>query len=576
MTPLHRLRRPLAAALLLTAFALPAALAPGARAGDGDAPDKGRIVPGPRSAHAFNPVRRRTHVDAADIDLRAVFEDLGPDATRWYQHVTTLSNPFFEGRAAGSRGFELATEYVEYWYRRIGLEPAFPADGDGDGAWTSYEQPFTYAGRQRPTFTLSDEHMRVGDVELEHGTDYAVLGPSGGDTVTAPITFVGYGIDEGPDGYSSFDADADLTGRIALVFRYEPVNDDGKSRWDDRRFSEHASMRRKIRSVVDRHPAGIIVVTPTGLVDAAEGLESMRSSAFWARALEIPMVQVTPKVADALLAAGDEGQARHGDDLPNLTAWRRQADDGSIHTVPLDDALVVTFGGHVSTVMEEAEGRPSANVGGVLRGRGRLADEWVIMGGHYDHLGERNGVISPGADDNASGTAGVLILAERFAREYAEAGPDEDRRSILFMAFGAEEAGLLGSRHWAQHPTLDADETSLMINLDMIGRLGDELNIEGTATAEEFDEMLIRHVEPTGIVVAATPAGSGPSDHTNFYGNGIPVLFFFTGVHDEYHRPGDKGYTVDPIGAMQVLDLVQSIAEDVASRPSQLTYRSGQ
>ena len=540
----------------------------------------GRIVPGPANILGFRPAESLTTVDASNINLRKVFEDLGEDATLWYQHVQTLANPFFEGRSAGTRGFEIATEYVEFYLREYRLDPAFAnaqelPGGESDAAWVSFQQPFAYGGAQRRTFDLTGEHLAINGEPLEHRKDFVVLAQSGGEQVTAPLTFVGYGIEEGEEGYRSFDEDTNLTGRIALLLRYEPLNDQGKSRWARRRFSPHAAMRSKFQALVDRGAEAIILVTPPGAVDGKKPLENLASSGRFGDPLDIPVVQIAPEVADRILAEADpEGR--------DLATWRGLADAGEVTTAPLSDDLPITVGGQANMVVTR-QSYESANVGGVLRGGGELADQWIVIGGHLDHVGyggrrnnmpSQRGQVHPGADDNASGTAGMLVLAKRFSKLYAEAGDDADLRSILFMAFGAEEAGLRGSAHYVANPTVSPGQTTLMINMDMIGRLrSDELLIGGTGSAQEFDDLLATHVIPSGLTVHASAAGRGPSDHSNFYSAGIPVLFMFSGIHAEYHRPGDHAYTVNPIGAIKVIDLVESIVREVASQPEPLTFR---
>ena len=531
----------------------------------------GAIVPLEVNLRRFSPEESLTPVDATNVDLRTMWADLGSDATEWYHHVWTLSNPFFEGRSAGLRGFELAEEYVAFWCRRLGLEPAFPEAGDDGGPWTTYVQPFTYAGGRRPA-VVGEPVLELGSTAFEHGTDYQVLAQSGGEPVTAPITFVGYGIEEGQDGYTSFDDETDLTGRIALVLRYEPLDESGRSRWSERRFSQFAGLSAKFRSLARRGAAGIMLVTPPAATDAVPGLVDLAGSAGFGRAMELPVVQITPAVAEAVLAVVDpEGGS--------LAAWRGRADAGAVRTVDFDAAATVTLAATVDTAQALID---SSNVGGVLPGAGRFADEWIVVGGHYDHIGYggRGSLsgdtnrIHPGADDNASGTAAMLVLARRMAAWYA--GPDApaDRRSVLFLAFGAEEVGLRGSAHFTRNAPMPAESISLMINLDMIGRVrSDSIMLAGTGTAEEFDEMLPRLVDGSGLRVHADPAGRGPSDHANFYSASIPVLFFFSGITREYHRPSDTADTVNPIGAVRIVDLVERIVREVAVRAEALTFK---
>lgn len=525
--------------------------------------------------YSFSPDEQQNIVPAESISLRALFEELGEDTAAWYQHVQTLSNPFFEGRAPGTRGHQLAVEYLEWWFRAYGLQPAFvdeaPELGGANAAVaTSYRQDFDFRA-PNPSVDVQRAMVMIGDDALRRGEQYQILGNSGDGKVTAPVAFVGYGISEGPDGYTSFDAQTDLEGRIALLLRYEPLDDAGASRWSERRFSGQAAVRRKIASVMARHPEAILFVNPPGAEDGADGLETPESSAAFGPRQDVPIVQISGDVADALLRTADP-------DGRDLMQWRQLADTGAVKTVALRDDVAVT----VNTKIERKDRETGSNVAAVLPGSGALADQWVIIGGHFDHVGygyfgsrmggEGNGHIHPGADDNASGTAGVLMLAKRL-KERATEDDDAPRRSILFMAFSAEESGLNGSRAFVDDPCIDLEKVSLMINMDMIGRLRDNsLSVSGTGTAEEFGTLLPDWFDDCGLTIEATETGTGPSDHANFYRAGVPVLFFFTGLHGEYHMPGDKAFTVNPAGAMKVIELAEQVAWDIAHRDESLTY----
>src|SRR5262249_36483898 len=149
---------------------------------------------------------------------------------------------------------------------------------------------------------------------------------------------------------------------------------------------------------------------------------------------------------------------------------------------------------------------------------------------------KNRGQLHPGADDNASGTAGVLVLARQMKEIYDAASPDANLRSVLFLNFSGEESGLDGSKFYLKHPTLGAEKIDAMLNMDMIGRLrSDDLTLYGTGSAKELDAMVEGHVATSGLIVRADPTGRGPSDHASFYNANVPVLFVTTGSHDVYH-----------------------------------------
>ena len=532
----------------------------------------GRVVPASDDITSFRPEESSVTVEeAAKLNMRDVFEQLGAEAAAWYQHVLALSDPFMEGRGPGTKGIEVAAQYIEWNMEQIGLKPAFHNTSveSTDAAWNTYRQPFTFTFMGQPV-NVKQAQVEVNGVALEDGQDFVVLGNSGSDDVTGTVSFVGYAIEEGPNSYSSFGANDDLTGRIALLLRYEPIGANGKSRWDDARFSEHAALRAKLLACTERGAKGIIVVNPPGAVDAAEGLETLEASSRFRPRMQVPVFQMSLDAANRLVKLGDaEGR--------NLTTLRELADEGRITVTHFEDDIKV----RLATDVEQ--GRiATENVAGVLEGKGDLADRWVVIGGHYDHLGygytgvrkrEQIGLVHPGADDNASGTAAILLLAQRLSNYYEKAPEDASLRSVLFITFSAEEAGLHGSRYFVDHPPMTMETVDIMFNFDMVGRLrNDELSISGTGTAEEFDEILTPHFEASGLTIKASPGGRGPSDHSEFFRKGVPVLFPFTGLHEEYHTADDKGFTVNPAGAMKVVNLVEAIALDMVSRPGTLTF----
>ena len=237
-----------------------------------------------------------------------------------------------------------------------------------------------------------------------------------------------------------------------------------------------------------------------------------------------------------------------------------------------------------------AEALPSENVVAMLPGRdSALRGEYVVVGAHFDHLGRSTeGALDPdaknavrkGADDNASGTAAVLELARLFAAAPA-------RRSLIFVAFSGEELGLLGSEYFVEHSPLQLDSAVAMINFDMVGRLRDDkLIVYGVATARELPAILdsanaaTADGDGTGapapwhepLRLTALGDGFGPSDHSSFYARNIPVLHFFTDLHDDYHRASDVASKINASGEAHVVDVAERVIRAIADRPQRLTF----
>lgn len=530
-------------------------------------PHKGELVEG-KSVNPYTYSPDEIPADPnnpAETDLRVALTAMGPVAIEWYQHVQTLSNPFFEGRVPGSRGNDLAAEYVEFFMKQAGLEPAFTTAGDA--SVKSFRQPFELQGGAPKVETAV---VSMSGHSLKRGDQFEVIGSSGSGDVTAPLVFAGYAIEAGQDGYTSFSEKDDFTGKIVIFLRYEPLDEGGRSLWSDRRFSGYAGMRPKLDALADRKPAALIMVNPPECKSGAKGLENTESSVFGS-SYEFPIVQITQEQADVLVKSADESGR-------SLMDMRRLADDGKIKALALKPDVKVSINVAISE-----KGLAAQNVGGIIPGKGALASEWVILGSHYDHVGmgyfgaqpNNRGKLHPGADDNASGTSAMLCLTKKLKDYMGSKEAPENCRSILLMAFTAEEMGLDGSREYVKHPTIPADKIAAMLNMDMVGRLsGDRLAMSGTGTAEGFTDLIRPAVVASGLTVDADATGSGPSDHASFYAAGIPVLFLFTRTHPEYHTPLDQGFTVNPYGASKVIALAEGLIKILVTTPTKPVFQS--
>lgn len=519
-------------------------------------------------------------LDSAAL-LNQTLTNLDALTRQYMEHVIVLSSGFFEGRLPGTRSDILTADYGAWHFQRLGLTPAFDATetaADGSVVLTpngSWFQPFEVGGTPHLVTASAAWSINRAVESLTIGEAFSPLGFSGNGTASGPLVFVGYGIEDGRDGYSSFDDNTDLTGKIAIVFRFEPMDARGRSLWGNRgRWSNYASLGSKMQALAKRGAAGIIMLQPPGADDPrSQQLESI-STTNLGFTLDIPAIMLDMKAGAALIEAASSNSQ-------SLMDLRRKADEGAITTLDLN-AQPVQFS---MTVELETIGTMTNNVGAILKGKGALANEFVVIGGHKDHLGYGESssryrgeqrLIHAGADDNASGTAGVLLAAEVLAKQYAKLPEDAQARSVLFLLFGAEEMGLLGARHFVNNTTLNAGNTTAMLNMDMIGRLGqNDLTISGTGTAREWDAVLDPVIERMGFTTNKAASGVGASDHTWFFRSDIPVLHFFSGLHSDYHHPNDTWEKIHYAEATRLVVGVAEITYGLATTNNQLSFEAG-
>ena len=424
-------------------------------------------------------------------------------------HVRYLADDALEGRGAGTSGARCAAQYIADQFEAIGLEGAGPNG--------SYFQGFPI---RAGTVLGAGSTLRTPQSTYTLTEDWIPFGYSASGAVTGTLLYGGDGINRPGDPNNEYPT-LDLTGRIVVV-------EDGDLRSPSSRALQTGA-HFKASVAAGRNAGGMLILLGEG-----RGLPDLSGET--RAALGIPVAAVRGEAADRIRQAARSG----------------------------DRAFLAA-----SVQPRTVEAR---NVAALLPGSDpNLADEVLIIGAHYDHLGlggegsldpDAFGVVHNGADDNASGTAGLIEIARRLA--------ESDRRparSVLFLAFTAEEKGLWGSSHYVRNPLLPIAQTVAMLNLDMIGRLeGRTLVVEGVGTAEEWTDVLraANQAMTRPLSIATSPDGFGPSDHSSFYGEGLPVLHFFSNTHVDYHRPSDDWEKVDIEGLGQIVDLVSEVALDLA------------
>ncbi|MBN2666786.1 MAG: M20/M25/M40 family metallo-hydrolase, partial [Bacteroidales bacterium] len=276
----------------------------------------------------------------------------------------------------------------------------------------------------------------------------------------------------------------------------------------------------------------------------------------------IPVLRIKRNLADRILSAKGK-----------TTAGLENEINTSHKTIGFATGVTIKAGSEVIVTKSNTR-----NVVMVLNGEDEnLKDEYLIIGGHFDHLGmggssSRAGdtvAVHPGADDNASGVAGFIEIAEKFALTNPR-----NRRSIIFTGFSGEESGLLGSKYFTENPPVDLSKVNAMINLDMVGRLRDSgsLQVGGIGTSPILKELIVSLVDTNSINLALSEEGSGPSDHSAFYGKDIPVLFFTTGAHLDYHTPSDTWEKLNYQGMASVSDIIFNVAEELANDDNKLAF----
>ena len=463
--------------------------------------------------------------------------------------VGYLASDELEGRLIGTPGIQNAAEYIADNFSQLGLQ-TLPG-------LKSYFQPFSMVTRVDPdpartALLLDDRPLKLGD-------DFLPLRVSAEGEVHGPVVFVGYGITDPKKNYDDY-ADIDVKGKIVLLMRYEPQDKTGKSQFADKAddWSADATIPQKVRVATEHGATGVVLVN-TPLHHTDEGLiPFFRRYPFGAK---IGVSQVTVEAADELLKRAGS---------PDLKTLETHIDDS---LKPQSVAI-----GNASIKMTFAQKKTEAsveNVVGMLPGKGPHADEYVVIGSHYDHLGHGGpGSLAPwshgihhGADDNASGTTAMMALADRFAH----LGPQA--RSIVFIAFTGEEEGLIGSQYFVGHSPIQLDKVVAMLNLDMVGRVsGEKLLIGGKGTAANFPDLVRKADEGLPLKLDEFGKGGiGPSDHTSFALKKIPVLFFFSGLHLDYHRPTDTADKINYAGMAEVVQLGEKLVGELTTMPRQ-TY----
>jgi hypothetical protein len=476
-----------------------------------------------------------------------------PSATEELRrHARYLASDELTGRGVDTPGIKLAANYIAKEFARYGLKAA----GDDNSYLQSFEVTVGVDVKEPSKLALGNS------LAAALREEWIPLGFSASNRAEAEVVFAGYGITAKDYGYDDY-AGIDVNDKIVLVLRYEPPPKDEKSpfkKFPD--YSIHSVLRTKANNARDHGAVGMILVDLNPSADEKTELLSTRATV-WRGGNSLLAAQLKRGVAEKWLA--DRGVS--------LQALKETIDrEEKPASTALDKAKVV-----LQVTLEEVR-RSTDNVAAVLPGSDpNLKDEYVVIGAHYDHIGfgefgalmpQAQGRIHHGADDNASGTAVLLDLAHRLSQLQVKPA-----RSIVFVAFSAEELGLYGSRHFVERWPAIAS-TKAMVNLDMVGRLRDNrLTVFGARSGKNLGVIVGASARQLGLDINESD-GVGRSDHMSFYNKKIPVLHFFTGTHADYHRPTDTWDKLNIEGMGKVSDLVLATVLRIANAKETINFVS--
>ncbi len=484
----------------------------------------------------------------AGIGLAAGFP-----ANSYLEHVKYLASGDLKGRGTGTKGLDKAAGYIARQFKEAGLKVLPAAEG--------YFQWFdvTVRAEMGPANSLGyRQDSKI--VNLKRGEDFLPFNFSATAKVAGcPLVFAGYGITAKEYNYDDY-AHLDVKDKCVLILRYEPQEFDEKSVFSAKSYTEHAQLPKKAFNARTHGARAVILVNNMAVRPSeTDKLEKFGTTNGPANS-GIAFVQMKYEIAERWFQAA-------GKNLKETV----EAIDKDLQ--PRSFAFADTFQARVDTEVRNVSKRVR-NVVGYLPGE---SDEYIVIGAHYDHLGlgdqhslapSQIGKPHFGADDNASGTAGVIELAKHFG-----AGP-KPKRGILFLAFAGEELGLLGSSFYVGQPLLPLEKAAAMINMDMIGRVqNNKVYVGGSGTGSSLQKTLDAAAKQVDLKMdAAEKSGYGSSDHTSFTSKQVPVLFFFSGLHADYHKPSDTWEKIDAEGATKVLRLIAAVTDSLAAAPERPAY----
>jgi len=462
------------------------------------------------------------------------------------KHITYLASDELKGRKPGTPEDKLAANYILEQFKSIGLKTL------GEKGFQYFDVVTTVEANTASSLTSKDVVGKLNE-------DFVPLAYSDDGNVKANAVFVGYGFDINLDTLKWNDyAGIDVKGKWVIVLRGDPELDNNKSA-----FIRYSKERSKILSAKDNGAKGVLFVSGVKM-DEKDDLIKLHVAREEASA-GLPVMQIKRTIADKLI----KSTGKTIDELEKSINLTRKPSSFDCKT---------EVNGNVKLNIASVK---TQNVIGIIEGNDPvLKNEYIVIGAHFDHLGmggPETGSRRPdtiaihhGADDNASGVAAVIEMARKIF-----AVKNTLKRSVIFMSFTGEEMGLLGSKFFVNNPLVDIKKIKFMVNFDMVGRLDSlkDLTVGGSGTFPKADSVFTRLNSGSPLKLSFSPDGFGPSDHASFYSVDIPVSFFFTGTHDDYHTPNDQTKFINFAGESLVLDLGYKFCIDLLTRQKDFPFQ---
>ena len=449
-------------------------------------------------------------------------------------HVKYLASDDLEGRKPGTEGGKKAAEYIKNTFVKNGLELY-----EGTG--------FQYFDVTTNAYLGSKNALSYNDIKFNVDTDFIPLSFGQNTSLDTSIFIAGYGFDFSNDSLEWNDyRNENCKGKWVMILRGSPDENNPHGQ-----FYEHSSLRKKSIVAKDNEAAGVIFVSSSNF-DQEDKLIKLSYDQSQ-NDIGIPIIHIRRNIADQILKNQDTS-------VDELEFEAKSQKNKFVHFSTNERLFVTTDVGF--------EKKKTQNVIGFLPGKNaKLKEEYIVIGAHYDHIGyggDGSGSRRPyinavhnGADDNASGVSVILELSEMLSKV-------SNQRTIYFVAFGAEEMGLIGSKYFVNSNFLSSEKIQIMINLDMIGRLNDKktLSIGGTKTAENLEKIIKASVNKSSLNATYSGDGYGPSDHSSFYIKNVPVMYAFTGGHNDYHTPNDDFDKINYKGLEKIENLLFSTVNE--------------